>query len=181
MSQEQLFALGKPCFYVVQTNVAAFQDLMMQLVRTHKGSITRMIRGNKSKTLQRFFDECAASLQFPYYFGENWSAFDECITDLDWLEGDAYLLMINNASSLLCDAEPEDFGTLLQILAKANEEWLTPNAYIPRNRNPTPFHVVCQCTTGDILPFVQQLTSFNVHFAQIAGNLEATPSESTGN
>jgi hypothetical protein len=179
MSQEQLFTLGKPCFYTIEADVSAFQDLTMQLTCTYKESVTRIIRGNKSKTVQSFFDECAASLQFPYYFGENWSAFDECITDLDWLEGDAYLLMINNASALLCEASPEDFGTLLRIFAKANDEWLTPNTYIPRNQNPTPFHVVFQCAAEDILPFTQRLTSFNVLFAQLEGIFEVTPSEST--
>src|SRR5579859_1395023 len=170
MLQKQFFALGKPCFSTVQADVSAFQDLTMQLAHTHKGSIIRIIRGDKSKTLQGFFDECAASLQFPYYFGENWSAFDECITDLDWLEGDAYLLMINNASSLLSEAAPEDLCTLLQILAKANEEWLVPNTYIPRNRNPTPFHVVFQCTAEEMLPFVQHLASFDVPLAHITEN-----------
>lgn len=166
MAQEQLFTLGKPCFYIIQADEATFQNLTMQLIHYYKSSIVRTIRGNKSKTLQSFLDECAAALQFPYYFGENWAAFDECITDLDWLEGDAYLLMVNNASSLLSEAHPEDFETLLQILAKANEEWLTPNAYIPRNRNPTPFHVVFQCSVEDILTFTQQLTSFGTLFSQ---------------
>ncbi len=167
MTNEKLFALGKPCFYVVQTDESAFENLYLQLVQRNTGSVIRKVRGKKSSTLQDFFNEIAASLQFPYYFGENWNAFEECITDLDWIEGDAYLLMISNANSLLNNADSEDFRILLQTLARANEEWLTPNTYIPRDRQPTPFHVLFQCTTDDISAFSQRLASFNTAFEQL--------------
>ena len=45
----------------------------------------RTVRGRKIRTVGRLFDEMAAALQFPYYFGENWPAFDECLADIDWL------------------------------------------------------------------------------------------------
>src|SRR5262249_51187363 len=136
--------LGKPCFYVVGLGDDAFANLQLQVGHTHPRAVVRVIRGRKSRTVRAFFDEVSAALQFPYYFGENWAAFDECITDLDWLPGDAYLFLISRADLLLCDAGPEEFQILVTSLASANVEWVTPNAYMPRQRPPTPFHVLVQ-------------------------------------
>ncbi len=162
--EEKLFALGKPCFYIIQTDRDAFQNLELRLTQLNKNVVVRMIRGKKSRTTQKFFDEIAAALQFPYYFGENWNAFDECIIDLDWIEGDAYLLIVSNANMLLSDADKKDLDTLLHTLERANEEWLTPNEYIPRDRQPTPFHVLLQCGVADALTLVERLTDFHIAF-----------------
>lgn len=43
------------------------------------------VRGRKMRTLETLYDEMAAALQFPQYFGENWPAFNECLSEMDWL------------------------------------------------------------------------------------------------
>jgi hypothetical protein len=163
---ERLFALGKPCFYMIEMDKPPFHDITLQLTKSHKESVIRIIRGRKSKTLHDFFNEISAALQFPYYFGENGAAFSECITDLDWLEGDAYLLIIDDAHVLLQDSE-EDFRIILQYLESANEEWLTPNKYIPRQRQTTPFHVLFQCPVESGVGFSQRLTSAHIQFEEL--------------
>jgi hypothetical protein len=146
-------------------DVSQFANLYLQLPNRNPGAIIRMIRGKKSQTMFDFFDEIAAALQFPYYFGENWAAFDECITDLDWVEGNAYLCMVNDAHLFFSQAEIEDFRILIRILSNANTEWLTPNQYIPRDRQPTPFHVLFQCLESDVAALSQRL-------AQVEGEFE---------
>jgi RNAse (barnase) inhibitor barstar len=47
---------------------------------------TSYLRGIRCKTEDDFLIEVSASFQFPYYYGENWPAFDECINDLEWLK-----------------------------------------------------------------------------------------------
>ena len=163
---ERLFALGKPCFYMIEMDKPPLYDITLQLIESHKESVIRRIRGRKSETLPDFLNEIAAALQFPYYFGENGAAFSECITDLDWLEGDAYLLIIEDALALLQDSE-EDFRIILHYLESANEEWLTPNKYIPRQRQPTPFHVLFQCNVGSRVGFSQRLTSAHIQFEEL--------------
>ncbi len=144
-NEARLFHAGRPGLHLIVLGESPFEDLSLRLASEHRQAVVRKIRGGKSRTVADFFDEIGAALQFPYYFGENWPALDECITDLDWLEGAAYLLMITDADLLLIDDHPEDFRVLLEIFSRANKEWLTPNAYIPRNREPTPFHVLFQC------------------------------------
>jgi hypothetical protein len=56
--------------------------------------------------------EFAASFQFPYYFGENWPAFDECINDLSWLHHAAGATPNPQTRPLLPEAAP--FHTILQ-------------------------------------------------------------------
>lgn len=70
--------------------------------------------------------------------------------------------MVSNARLLLCDAEAEDLRILVHTLSRAHEAWLTPNTYIPRNRQPTPFHVVFQCTAADTPAFSQRLAGVGV-------------------
>lgn len=163
---EILFALSKPCFYMIEMDKAPFYDITLQLRKSHKESVIKVIRGRKSETLHDFFNESAAALQFPYYFGENGAAFSECITDLDWLEGDAYLLLIDDAHAFLQDSE-EDFHIILHYLESANEEWLTPNKYIPRQRQPTPFHVLFQSTGESSVGFSQRLTRTHIQFEEL--------------
>jgi len=163
---ERLFALGKPCFYMIRMEISPFYDMTLQLTKSHKESVIRRIRGRKSETLHDFFNESAAALQFPYYFGENEAAFSECITDLDWLEGDAYLLIIEDAHALL-QASEEDFRIILRDLESAHEEWLTPNKYIPRQRQPTPFHVLFQCPGESSVGLSQRLISAHIQFEEL--------------
>lgn len=166
MEHHKLFDLRKPAVYVTAVNDDSFANLFLQLTIEHKDSIIRIIRGNKSKTIPDFFNEIAAALQFPYYFGENGAAFRDCITDLDWTEGDAYLLMFSHADSFLCDSSDEAFYSIMEIFSDANTEWLTPNQYIPRNRQPTPFHLLFQCADFDS-NFIQRLRNAKIDFESL--------------
>lgn len=99
--------------------------------------------GNEMRRLDDLYDEFAAALQFPDYFGENWDAFEECLSDLEWIPSAGYAPFIANAVQVL-DEEPEgQFQTFVKILATTCEEWT-------RSQTPKPFHVLLQCTEGDV-------------------------------
>src|SRR5581483_57294 len=108
----------------------------------------RTIRGRKSRTKPSLFDESAAALQFPHYFGENWDAFNDCINHLVWLGAEAYVLLITNSIHLL-EAEPrQETATFLQILESAAREWSKPvDGEFPRTERS--FHVLFQCTQAE--------------------------------
>lgn len=87
----------------------------------------RVIRGVKCETLDALFNEVGAALQFPDYFGENWDALDECITDLEWLPAEWYLLHVDQVECILPD-DPADFRIFLRILLDAGATWRDPEA-----------------------------------------------------
>ncbi|MEV6660071.1 barstar family protein [Nocardia fluminea] len=69
----------------------------------------RELRAAKMRTMAELFDEFAAAFQFPYYFGANKDAFDECLRDLDDFVGDApgYVAVIRTADDLLGEQPAE--------------------------------------------------------------------------
>ena len=61
----------------------------------------------------------ARSLQFPDWFGANWDALEDCLTDLSWLEADGHVLLLEDASGLT----PDDFGVFADILSSSAQYW----------------------------------------------------------
>ncbi len=108
------------------------------------GLLVRFARGRKMRTLGGVFDEFAAALQFPIYFGENTDAFNDCISDLEVLPaGTGYVVIIVEPDQVLADDEPRALEWLVESLASATAEWGQP---IERgewwDRPALPFHVV---------------------------------------
>ncbi|HET9060320.1 MAG TPA: barstar family protein [Acidimicrobiales bacterium] len=108
-------------FYTVELGRSDFDDLRLHLVDEADGAAVVVLRGWKCKRTEDFFDEVASALQFPWYFGENWDAFEEAIGDLSWLPADGYVLMVNDAGELLSEA-PGELRTLLDILGAASSD-----------------------------------------------------------
>lgn len=114
------------------------------------GFTMRFLRGRKMLTYQGLFDECSAALQFPWYFGENGNAFDECITDLSWLPvGVGYVLVITDPADVLSNTEDDGLSWLIRSFDRACTEWSRlVNEGQPWDREPVPFHVVLNVTNG---------------------------------
>lgn len=106
------------------------------------GAVVRMLRGKRCATKRGLFQEWGAALQFPYYFGENWDAFEECINDLEWLPARAYILAVTHADRLL--SEGPDLATLVQILGAASTRWARGTGD-DQLRLPVALHVVFHC------------------------------------
>jgi RNAse (barnase) inhibitor barstar len=123
------------------------------------------LRGREMRTKAALFDEFAAALQFPDYFGRNWDALDECLNDLSWLPGRAYLLLVSDALAVLSEERPEAFATLVAVLQRAGEEWahrkLEGN---PWDRPPTPFHVILRCEDDEREALVERLRKAGADF-----------------
>ena len=66
-------------------------------------SYTSYLRGKRCRTEEQFLLEVSASFQFPYYYGENWSAFDECIQDLEWLNFSRIFVLFDDFSQSFRD------------------------------------------------------------------------------
>lgn len=170
MSQVSL-QLTPPYFYLAVGNKSDATNFGWQLKEAYKPLLVtvRVLRGNKMKKTMELFDEIAAVLQFPYYFGENWNAFDECLNDLDWLEGEAYLLMITDVSTVLIEESPQEFLTFIKILRQACQEWSDISGQASTGglvRESKPFKVVFQCSKENSEQFRLLLQSENLPFQE---------------
>ena len=121
------------------------------------GLTVRVVRGRKMRTVNALFDEMAAALQFPGYFGENWPAFDECLSDMDWLAPKSgIVLAVLDPSQVLEDA-PADMSALVRSVAHAAETYAEA---IERgewwDRPAVPFHVVLLAAPRDFATALSQ-------------------------
>ena len=110
------------------------------------GLTARLVRGHKMRTVGGLFDEVSAALQFPYYFGENWSAFDECLADMDWLPSRVGIVVaVLDAVKVLSDEPAAELSTLARVIVHASETYAEPiDSGEWWDRPALPFHVVLQ-------------------------------------
>jgi RNAse (barnase) inhibitor barstar len=132
-------------------------DRIASLVRGNFEGVVRIIRGERCSTVHDLFDEWAAALEYPHYFGQNWDAFEECITDLEWLPATCYVFFVTQTSRVLVDAE-QDFTVFVDVLGKAAEEWATPKVG-EWARPAVPFRIVFQCEPDQRSAVLQRLNS----------------------
>ena len=62
-----------------------------------------------------------AALGFPGWFGENWDALEDCLTDFSWRPAQGHVLLFENFQTLAKD----DLGVLIDVLASAAQFWAT--------------------------------------------------------
>lgn len=73
---------------------------------------------DKATLLQRF----AAALAFPDWFGGNWDALEDCLTDLSWHEAPGYVLLLHGAGAP-AQCCPDDYGVLIDVLRESAQYW----------------------------------------------------------
>jgi len=78
--------------------------------------------GKNIERKEQLLNHAATVLQFHNHFGSNWDALEECLTDLEWVDGDGYLIYFDHIDGLL-SAHPDQFATFLEIVRDAVESW----------------------------------------------------------
>lgn len=91
-------------------------------LESENGAYVSYLRGKRCQTENDFFREVSASFQFPWYFGENWAAFDECICDLEWLKFESIFLVIDDFS-MIFDGNVDLQALLIKYLTVMVEHW----------------------------------------------------------
>jgi RNAse (barnase) inhibitor barstar len=69
-----------------------------------------------------FLSRIAEALEFPGWFGRNWDAFFDCLTDLSWLPAGGHVLVLQNTAEMR-RAAPEAFDTAISIMQEATQAW----------------------------------------------------------
>ena len=73
--------------------------------------------GSKSGLMDAF-----AGTGLPDYFGRNWDALSDVLTDLSWHDAPAYVLRLANAAAA-ARALGSDWATLIEVLRHAADYW----------------------------------------------------------
>ncbi|UNO38965.1 barstar family protein [Streptomyces sp. MST-110588] len=70
-----------------------------------------------------FMDRCARSLRLPAWFGRNWDALADCLTDLSWCPAARGRLLVMSDWQGYAAAEPDEWGVAEGVVADAVAYW----------------------------------------------------------
>ncbi len=129
------------------------RKLVEEFAATHpqrKHAAVRVLRGNQCGTKDDLLGEFARGLEFPSYFGRNWDALEDCLTDLEWLSAEAFVLIITNADQVLKNS-PGELKTFAGILSAAAAHWSS-------SEPPASFHCLFHCEPGSADDLKHRLT-----------------------
>lgn len=74
------------------------------------------------RTKSQFLGLLGRTLSFPSWFGRNWDALEDCLTDLSWIEAPGLLIHVEGFSTY-ANADPDGFIILLDIFKTSAEYW----------------------------------------------------------
>lgn len=169
MDMNKVFSsISPPYLHLIISGTREFANWSLPWTDSKKRDIVaRIVRGKKCSTVKDLFNEISAALQFPYYFGENWDALDECITDLEWIPGNGYLLFIPDADMVLTNSG-RDFQIFVDVLQNAGKEWAESQENNPDFPRPSkPFHVIFHCQPAFEDKVLDRLVKANADFSKI--------------
>ena len=69
-----------------------------------------------------FLKKTAAALGFPAYFGMNWDAFSECLTDMAWRPAAGYVILFDNYGPF-ARKDPGDARMARRIFDSSAQYW----------------------------------------------------------
>ena len=80
------------------------------------------IDGEGIQSKKMFLETVSRAMEFPKYFGGNWDAMEDCMTDLSWKPARGYCLLYDHAGDFAL-ATPGEFATALEIFRAASDFW----------------------------------------------------------
>ena len=94
---------------------------------------------NKNQALLQL----GAALHFPTWYGANFDALFDCLTDPAWQPARGHVILVNGLSELRATA-PEDFATLIEVFQAAAET---------RRETASPFWILIDTPARGVPPF----------------------------
>ena len=166
---QYFLSISESAFCVCVTSDAFLCDSLWALESdSGRRLVVRICRGSKISNDQGLFDEFAAAFQFPYYFGNNWPALKDCLSELSWIPADAYLVCVMHADLLLADDCRGLFETLVHTLQRIAHGWSRDSHNLAvMGRKPTPFHILFQASAAGHDLLSARLTAIGVKAKKI--------------
>lgn len=81
-----------------------------------------LVRGEAVSTKANLLEAISRTLQFPSYFGANWDALEDCLTDMSWVKADSYVIVCDSVG-FFAGRHPHEFETILSIFKDTAEFW----------------------------------------------------------
>ena len=72
---------------------------------------------------KHFLDHVAKALNFPEWFGSNWDALNDCLTDLDWLSTKTGYVIVFESISRFSALHGPEFADAIAVLFAAAQFW----------------------------------------------------------
>lgn len=88
-------------------------DEVLDATKGSKLQLARISHAEKSELMKNI----ANALEFSDWFGHNWDALEDCLTDLSWRDASGYVLLFENAK------RGDELGVLIDILRSSAEWW----------------------------------------------------------
>lgn len=101
------------------------------------------LAGQEVTDKQEFLQLCADTFALPDWFGYDWDALYDCLTDLTWENPSAGHLVVYAGWQALAQEEPESFAAVLEIFKQAVVLW---------QDSPTPMAVLLPVTGREDAP-----------------------------
>ena len=80
------------------------------------------LEGEKIEKKEQFLNHAAVAMKFPSHFGGNWDAFYDCLTDMDWVEADGYVIYFDHTDAFASHHESQ-LETVIELFEDAVEFW----------------------------------------------------------
>ena len=100
----------------------------------------------------------AKALDFPSYFGGNWDAFLDMVTDLSWKPASGYVVLLKDAEALL-KLPSEQLAIFVQLCSVAAERWQSGEDEEGKTIRRTPFYLFLEGQAPFCRLIVDLLTS----------------------
>jgi RNAse (barnase) inhibitor barstar len=94
----------------------------IERLKQDKGTKVYVLDGNRIVDSTSLFQEFATAMQFPEYFGHNWDALKDCLTELDGHEVDRYIITIDKLDRFITK-DPSQWTNFLDVCKSVVEYW----------------------------------------------------------
>ena len=152
MRLDPLIRTGPPTAFIVAGDGADVVAVQRALDSAYPDTTFVHLRGTRMRTATGFFDELAAALQLPVWFGGNWNALVDVARDRSWLAG--HVLAVYDVHELLADAGDRtrrDCAEVLELFGRAGRDGA---AEPPTDADDLGFHVLGQLPAGEVEGFL---------------------------
>lgn len=110
--------------YVLDYTSSPQEIIIPILIKLKQSNYSIFLIDNDSPILGKFqlLERISALGEFPDYFGFNWSALEDCLSDFTWLPSSGYIFIMRQAHYFMI-SEPESFLTFKEIMEDSGKLW----------------------------------------------------------